>query len=804
MTAAAGFIKTAASQSKASSLNVGEASALEEETSLSARGGNGVHLFGIRHLSPAGAVHLRAFLDRIKPTLILVEGPSDASSLIGQLTLKGVKPPVAILAYTDSLPVRTVLFPLAEYSPEYQAFVWAAEHSAEARFIDLPSGVAVSLHSARQEERERIGEQLRNHYRTVNDGYERIAELAGEPDYETYWERSFEHTSDGEAYRQSLHELSAQMRELTEWNEREQLPLEAAGNAIREAYMLSRIHAAIAEGHAPEQIVVVTGAYHVSALQSGVKGMTEQEAKQLPSRTTKLTLMPYSYYRLSSRSGYGAGNAAPYYFEQAWQCMAAGDKEKLSSLYLSSVSRHMRQDGQYRSTASVIEAVRLAEALAAMHGGSAPSLKDLHDAAVACLGNGELSVVAEAIARADVGTAIGSLPEGVSQTPLQDDLSRQLKQLKLAKYKSGTAQELALDLRENRRVKSEEAAFIDLRRSFFLHRLQWLGISFARRLAVRQEGATWAEQWTLRWTPEAEIETVESTLKGETIELAAAFLIRERLEQSVTISEAAALVRTAWECGMPASLEDARSILQQLAADAGDLSQLAATLRELSMLIQFGDVRKIDTGVLVPLLQQLFLRSTLLLVDAAACSDEAATGLAAAVIDLHAVARQHDEQLDDERWVRELEQLAYRDDRNAKLSGLAFALLLERNLIESGELSREVSRRLSPGIPADIGAGWFEGMSLRNRYVLLSRKQLWEQLDAYIHSLDDEQFIRALVFLRRAFGTFEAREKNMIAELLGDVWGLDALETGDALQQPLSESEQEQIDELNEFDFGDF
>jgi hypothetical protein len=171
---------------------------------------------------------------------------------------------------------------------------------------------------------------------------------------------------------------------------------------------------------------------------------------------------------------------------------------------------------------------------------------------------------------------------------------------------------------------------------------------------------------------------------------------------------------------------------------------------------------------------------------------------------LHAVSQQHDDQVDDERWVTELSQLAYRDDRNAKLSGLAFALLLERNLVESSALAREVSRRLSPGIPADIGAGWFEGMSLRNRYVLLSRKQLWEQLDDYIDSLEDEQFVRALVFLRRAFGAFEPREKAMIAELLGDTWGYGALEAGDMLQRPLSEAEQEQINELNEFDFGDF
>jgi len=35
--------------------------------------------------------------------------------------------------------------------------------------------------------------------------------------------------------------------------------------------------------------------------------------------------MPYSYYRLSKRTGYGAGNAAPAYYELLWQGFLRGD-----------------------------------------------------------------------------------------------------------------------------------------------------------------------------------------------------------------------------------------------------------------------------------------------------------------------------------------------------------------------------------------------------------------------------------------------------------------------------------------------
>lgn len=765
----------------------------------------GPHRFGVRHLSPAGASHLRRVLDQVRPQLILVEGPSDASDLIHQITLPKVVPPIAIMAYTDSLPVRTIVFPLAAYSPEYQAFKWAAEHGVDAQFFDLPSGASIRLSEARRAhdvEQEEEGAARKAFRRRQNAVYEEIARLSGEKDYESYWERSCEHTDRPEIYTSIIHTLSAEMRALTEAEEREHDPAEAAYNELREAYMRRKLRDALERGIPADKIVVVTGAHHTSAMDLSLPCLEDDELSSLPAASTKLTLMPYSYYKLSSMSGYGAGNLAPAYFELFWHCLQQDGLEVLPAKYLSQVAAYMRESGNYRSTASVIEGVRLAESLASLRGARQPVWRDLRDAAIVTLGFGELSAVAEPLARADVGTAIGYLPEGVSQTPIQDDMNRNLKQLKLEKYKTTVASDLELDLRENRRVKSEEAAFLDLRRSVFLSRLKLLGISFTRKQMTSRE-AVWAEHWVLQWTPEAEIEIVESTLLGETMEAAATYRIRELLESCTDIREAAKIIRSAWECGLPHAMEDARRTLQQLAVDTGNVPVIAGAARELSVLVRFGDVRKLDTGMLEPIVQQLFLRGTLMLVEASACSDEAAGEMIAAIQDLHAVSQDHNEQIDDERWVRQLSELAFRDDRNARLSGYAFALLMERNLIEPARLSQEVSRRLSPGIPADLGAGWFEGLSMRNRYALLSRAELWGLLDEYIQSLDDDQFKRSVVFLRRAFGSFQPGEKNLIAETLGELWGIGALETGDLLQRELSEEEKEKLDALNEFDFGD-
>src|SRR3954466_9391882 len=103
------------------------------------------HIFGVRHLSPAAAWHLRQLLERVRPKLVLIEGPDDADDLVPHIVSPKSKLPIAILAYTSDVPVRTFCYPLATYSPEYQALVWCRENKAKARFMDLPSSIFLGL-----------------------------------------------------------------------------------------------------------------------------------------------------------------------------------------------------------------------------------------------------------------------------------------------------------------------------------------------------------------------------------------------------------------------------------------------------------------------------------------------------------------------------------------------------------------------------------------------------------------------------------------------------------------------------------
>ena len=94
--------------------------------------------------------------------------------------------------------------------------------------------------------------------------------------------------------------------------------------------------------------------------------------------------MPWTHGRLCRDSGYGAGIDSPGWYHHLWTA-----PDQVVSRWLTRVARLLREQDLDASSAHVIEAVRLAEALAALHGRALPDLSELNDAvqAIFCFGD---------------------------------------------------------------------------------------------------------------------------------------------------------------------------------------------------------------------------------------------------------------------------------------------------------------------------------------------------------------------------------------------------------------------------------
>ncbi|MFD0891405.1 DUF5682 family protein, partial [Streptosporangium algeriense] len=209
-----------------------------------------VSVLGVRHHGPGSARSLREELTRLKPDIVLIEGPPEADDLVGLAKDPELQPPVALLAHVPGESSKAAFWPFAVFSPEWQAIRHAVETDVPVRFCDMPA--AHSLAPA-PGERDEAGDEDDRAPAVRADPIGALAQAAGYDDPERWWEDAVEHR--GDTPFQVIAEAMAAVREGHVPGEEE---------ARREAFMRRAIRTAIKEGY--ERIAVVCGAWHVPAL----------------------------------------------------------------------------------------------------------------------------------------------------------------------------------------------------------------------------------------------------------------------------------------------------------------------------------------------------------------------------------------------------------------------------------------------------------------------------------------------------------------------------------------------------------
>jgi hypothetical protein len=197
-----------------------------------------------------------------------------------------------------------------------------------------------------------------------------------------------------------------------------------AESIVREAHMRRCIRAALKEGHT--NIAVICGAWHAPVLTA--QSLKEHPAREddallkpLEKRKTAATWIPWTFERLAADSGYGAGITSPGWYEHLWL-----HQNKLAEHWLARVARLMRDEDLEASPASIVEAVRLAQALASLRGITTPGLEELTQATLAIFCHGNPLPLRVIERKLIVGDRLGEVPEACPSVPLQQDLAAQV------------------------------------------------------------------------------------------------------------------------------------------------------------------------------------------------------------------------------------------------------------------------------------------------------------------------------------------------------------------------------------------
>ncbi|MFI0965326.1 DUF5682 family protein [Streptomyces sp. NPDC021080] len=775
-------------------------------------GGAGVRdpgplLLGVRHHGPGSARAVRAALQAAAPRVVLIEGPPEADALVPLAADKDMRPPVALLAHVTDEPGHSAFWPLAEFSPEWVAIQWALEHGVEARFIDLPAahtlawereetdpdrdgpGAAPSEGTLPAGNADAVGPggeagpgddpglshdrgfaggpggpaAAEGPGRPRDTGAVRIdplavlAETAGYDDPERWWEDVVEHRAgaadDPFAPFAVLEEAMTSLREA----------YGAGGHdrdLVREAYMRLQIRAAQREF--TDGVAVVCGAWHVPALrQRATVGADRALLKGLPKAKVQLTWVPWTHRRLSRASGYGAGIDSP-----GWYGHLFSAPDRPVERWMTKVARLLRDEDRGVSSAHVIEAVRLAGTLAAMRGRPLPGLTETTDAvrAVMCEGSDVPLVLVRD--RLVVGEVLGEVPESAPAVPLQRDLARAQRRLRLKP--EPLEREIELDLRKD----------TDAGRSTLLHRLRLLGIAWGEPVVSRGSTGTFRETWRLRWEPELSVRVAEAGVWGTTVLAAATARAEADAVGAPSLAEVTALAERCLLAELPDALPVVMRVLADRAALDADVGHLAQALPALVRSLRYGDVRGTDTRALAGVAAGLAERVFVGLPPACAALDgDAAAEMRGHVDAVHGAVGLLGEATAGAvepggvrgRWHAVLRVLAARETVPGVVRGRAVRLLLDEGELAQEEAARLMGLVLSPGTEPADGAAWIEGFvggGSGGGMLLVHDERLLALVDTWLTGVPAEAFTDVLPLLRRTFSAYEPGVRRTLGELV--------------------------------------
>ncbi|MEO1185470.1 MAG: DUF5682 family protein, partial [Cyanobacteria bacterium J06636_27] len=405
------------------------------------------------------------------------------------------------------------------------------------------------------------------------------------------------------------------------------------------------------------------------------------------------------------------------------------------------------------SSAHVIEAVRLAESLAALRNRPLPGLPELNEATktVMCFGSDlPMQLIFDKLI---VGESLGQVPDETPMVPLQQDLQRQQKRLRMPV----DAEEKMYDLD----LRKENG----LARSHLLHRLNLLDIPWGQFQQTRGKKGTFHEFWLVQWHPEFAVNLIEAGVGGNTIHDAASAKACETADRNNQLPVLTDLLDKVILSDLPDAVVYLMSRLENAAALTSDVTHLMNALPPLANVMRYGNVRQTDTVMISHVVDGLVVRICISLPGAcASLDDDAAAAMYENLVKVNSAigVLQNEEYITS--WQQVLLQIADNINVHGLISGRCCRLLLDAEILEANEAARRMGLALSSATEPTQAAAWIEGFLKGSGLLLLHDDKLWQVLDNWVSTLSEDFFVASLPLLRRTFATFSEPERKQMGE----------------------------------------
>ena len=693
-------------------------------------GSTAPYLIGVRHHSPAITTAVPDLLEGFTPEVLLVELPAQFQTWLPWLGHVETIAPVALAGAGEPL----AFYPFADFSPELAAIRWALARGIETVAFDLPLGDP-GWQIEPTPTRPRDGSPFAHALRASQSGR----------DGDDMWDRVVEAPSPGctpEQVRRAGLAFGWALRS-------------DAGEGVPDVDLRREAHMrGVLAGFGQRRCVAVVGAFHASALLSGIVERVETMADVVTS------LVAYADPLLDSRSGYPAGIRDPRW--QAEVLAAQSDPAALSAALVAvvvEVCAAVRAGGHPAGPGEAREVVRIAEDLSRLRRLPAPGRGELVEALSTVLIRGEPiglgRVVARAMEAVLVGERRGRLAAGTPRSGLAPALEGLLRELRLPHPDDPGRKEMRLDP-----LRSP----LDLAREVTLQRMLTCGIPYGQPIAVQGVGAADAlsTRWAAQWSPSSAAMTEVAGLRGVTLEQATEGILRqrrneERAEGGSTAREVVGGLTRAAHCGLLAlvttRLEDVASVLPVTAS-------LVELLEGLDLLARLGhgSVPGLPNPIGVTVLEQELHEAAVRQVDGLSGSTDISDARA-----LVALIARRDDYGSSLRLDSALRRLAR--GGSPLMRGTASAVRVVLGLDEPAALGARAAGWLDLDEPEEL-KGRLAGLLVVAGPLLEAGGDVLEPLLNRLELLPDALFLRRLAAIRGGFDVLTPAARARLLEAI--------------------------------------
>lgn len=740
-------------------------------------------LLPVRHHSPACAWHVKRMLEKLAPSVILVEGPENANPLIPVMVHEDTLAPFAIYySYHDTLARISeekehyrCYYPFLDYSPELAALKTGERLKIETAFVDLPYGDILA--ASRQGRGLLKKDEEKNNY---NDDYllsrnqylKQLCEKTGLRSFDEFWEKYFELNGIAEESEDWFSHLLTYCRLA-----RENTPMESMeedGCLAREGHMAARILEYAKKVSGEGTVAVVTGGFHTP----GLKELLEQEGAggldgspdaflKIPEKDQGVYLMPYSMEAADALNGYASGMPYTGFYQKIWEGLQESAQSPYGDAVLDmivSAGKETRRKEGYLSTYDEICACSMARGLAELRGKREPGAYELLDAVLSSFVKGEYTVASDTpmriLRKHMTGNGVGALCSQANVPPIIHDFEAQCRSFGW-KIKSTLETEVTLSIFSNKKHRQE---------SMFFNRMLFLKTAFARKvkgpnLQLKKDKNLMREIWKYKWNAQVNSALIDVSVYGATIEEAAAGLVGEELKKELNARDSALLLTHVFEMGLTEQLRLTFDRVHELMLTDTSFYSLAEAVKSLMMMeeleslyetrMEFGELIHLGCRKLITLLPSM-----------TRIKDEDLTQCMDALKLLYQITGRNQDQYGQEResYYEALDKMNEDNEIHSGLSGCIHGILYGSGR-ETAEQVEMVCRGYLLGTKEQLlhTAQFFKGLFYTARDLVFIGEEFLKMLDEFFGRVSEEEFMELLPELRMAFAYFTPREIDKIA-----------------------------------------